>query len=82
MEKNGYQEIRKSTSGIPGIERINAYIDRTKIPNDLGYDIKTSEISILGSLGELSPFRAIIIAFLYGKAKGYRMAKAKTKYKT
>lgn len=52
--------------------RIAKYIDSTGINNDDRYEILPSEIIAL--VTERDPFEAMLFAFEYGKAKGYRAA--------
>ena len=64
------------------IEKIQRYIELTgldKLPKEteLAYDLKVSGIKALLALAENGEgLDAICIAFEYGRAKGYRMAKA------
>lgn len=64
------------------IEKIERYIELTgldKLPKEtrLAYDLKLYEIKELSALAENGEgLDAICIAFKYGRAKGYRMAKA------
>lgn len=55
------------------IEKINKYIERTKIDEKtcVSYGMKFVEFEAL-PLSNLSPFELIHIAFTYGLAKGYR----------
>lgn len=67
------------------IEKMERYIDRSrldKVPKEteLAYDLNVSEIKALLALAENGEgLDAICIAFEYGRAKGYRMAKAEGK---
>lgn len=57
-------------------ERIERYIERTRLPYSLSvrYDCYPQELIAL--LVENRPFEAMALAFSYGRAKGYRAAKA------
>lgn len=67
------------------IEKIQQYIDQSrldKVPEEtrLAYDLNLYEIKELSALAENGEgLDAICIAFEYGRAKGYRMAKAEGK---
>lgn len=61
------------------IEKMQRYIDRTKLKNDK-YAIMGSEITELFRLTATMPYDAIVMAFNYGKAKGYRAAKAQVRH--
>ena len=57
------------------LERIRKYIDRTKC-RDGKYDATISEINLFAQLCmEGQPVRAVMLAFNYGRAKGYRKAR-------
>lgn len=57
------------------IEKMQRYIERTKIGDKKdAYVIRTREAKALRSAEDLGA--AIFMAFEYGKAKGYRAAKA------
>lgn len=60
-------------------ERIERYIERTIIPSDVSnlYDMRFDEWQALVHCNQ--SFNAIALAFEYGKAKGYRAAKAERK---
>ena len=57
------------------IEKMKRYIERAKIPVRLSirYDIRSNEYMALADLDQRSD--AVILAFAYGQAKGYRAAK-------
>lgn len=57
------------------IEKMKKYIERTKlnISATSPYQANTKEIL---AISDLPSFDAIILAFAYGRAKGYRAAKA------
>ena len=64
------------------IEKIKRYIERTRLKEDDGYYL--GHLEILSLMNEASKdvncaFEAIKTAFNYGKAKGYRAAKAERK---
>lgn len=57
------------------IEKIKRYIELTKKPQNERYDMSIEEwFTINAECGELE---AIALSFQYGRAKGYREAKAK-----
>lgn len=58
------------------MDKIKRYIDNTKIDNGKRYAIMTDEMF---SCMRLSPMQAVATAFYYGRAKGYRAAKAQQK---
>ena len=54
------------------LERIRKYIDKTKCRDDR-YDVTISEINLLARFSvDGHPVEAVILAFDYGRAKGYR----------
>ena len=64
------------------IEKIERYIARTRLNEDDGYYLGHAEILALMTVASKDPdcaFEAINTAFNYGKAKGYRAAKAERK---
>ena len=56
------------------LERIRKYIDKTKCMNDR-YDASMPEIMLLAQLCALQPVEGVVLAFNYGRAKGYRNGK-------
>ena len=57
------------------LERIRKYIDKTKC-RDERYSATISEIDLLARFSVVGhPVEAIILAFDYGRAKGYRAAR-------
>lgn len=58
------------------IEKIQRYIELTNVPEDVRYQICIAEVLDLRMLAEEFPVRSVCLAFDYGRAKGYRMAKA------
>lgn len=62
------------------IETMRAYIDRTKIKNAENYCLKMSAIQVMYEIADLQSLcEAFELAFEYGRAKGYRMAKRELK---
>jgi len=61
------------------IERMRKYIERTGLTykKRLHYDINVNQIFSLRD--ELSFFDALTMAFRYGQARGYRLAKAEVR---
>ena len=61
------------------LERIRKYIDKTKCRDDR-YDVTISEINLLARFSvDGHPVEAVILAFDYGRAKGYRKAQKETR---
>lgn len=60
------------------IEKVKRYIQEPNIPKDVSrhYTIRIKEGKAIGSLPR---FDAILLAFFYGEAKGYRAAKAEAR---
>lgn len=64
------------------IEKMQRYIDRTKLKND-NYSLMNSEIEALFFMAAKGPHNtvdAIMMAFDYGKAKGCRATKAQVRH--
>ena len=59
------------------IERIERYISQTQIKESVKTEMKLAEWVSIRDSG--SPLDAIALAFEYGRAKGYRAAKAERK---
>ena len=59
------------------IERINRYIERTKVKESVKNEMKASEWISISKNG--SVLEAIALAFNYGRAKGYRAAMSERK---
>lgn len=56
------------------IEKIKRYIEKNGAPRNLRYDMSLKEaLAVVHGVGGAE---AVSMAFAYGKAKGYRMAKA------
>ena len=60
------------------IEKMKKYIERTKIREKptTPYTMCTNEMNAVYQEMQSNPFNAICLLFEYGKAKGYRAAKA------
>ncbi len=56
------------------IEKIQRYIERSNVPCNRRYGTSAKKIFAMAS--EMGRVDAVILAFDYGCAKGYRMAKA------
>lgn len=56
------------------MERIEKYIERTKFRNE-HYALTFNEMVTLAKMTNETPLDAIVKAFTYGRAKGYRAAK-------
>lgn len=61
------------------IEKMKRYIKRTKIAKDDPYQIRFQEILELANATAEIPVDVVCLAFNYGKAKGYRSAKAEVR---
>ena len=61
------------------IQTIVAYIRREKIRNIRYYQMNLHELMELKELGYTCPQEALCIAYDYGRAKGYRAAKAEAR---
>ena len=62
-------------------EQMESYVRKTKLLNEDNYDIRVSELNALYDTYQTSGlYRAFILAFNFGRAKGFRMAnKGKSK---
>lgn len=60
------------------IEKMQRYIKRAKLPEDPTdkYCFCLGELNAIGRLTKVDMFHALCLVFEYGKAKGYRQAKA------
>ena len=58
------------------VEKIRNYIDKTKIKCSRAYTWDLQELFALYYMSEIDPFESFRLAFNYGRAKGYRAAKA------
>ena len=58
-------------------EKMERYIDNTKIENADRYDIDYKEVTALNRMND--SLDAVILAFLYGRAKGYRAGRKEVK---
>lgn len=61
------------------IQTIVAYIRREKIRNANRYQIDFHELVALKEMEYIRPYEALCIAYDYGRAKGYRAAKAEAR---
>lgn len=59
------------------IERINRYIERTKVPRLDRYELGIVDAKAIKAMGDM--LDAVYAAFLYGRAKGYRAAMSERK---
>lgn len=66
------------------IEKMKRYIERTKFSSRAvnHYYLNWTEVGLLRDEMCRDPFRALCLAFDYGKAKGYRSAKAEGRAKS
>lgn len=60
------------------IEKMKRYIERTKLPSDPRdkFCFCLGELEEVQKLSQVDMFHALCLLFEYGKAKGYRAAKA------
>lgn len=58
------------------IEKMKKYIERTKLNKSPSYQMSVCEILSLSHATAETPTDAVCLAFEYGRAKGYRAAKA------
>lgn len=58
------------------IEKMERYISNTSIRNEKQYTMGMVECATVRKLLSCDAYAAIILAFRYGRAKGYRAAKA------
>ena len=60
------------------IEKMKRYIERTKLPEDPmdNFCFCLGELDEIGRYAQADMFHALCLLFEYGKAKGYRAAKA------
>lgn len=63
------------------IERIKKYIANTNSYRPEIYDMSVNDWKKMVDVALCTPFDAISLAFFYGRAKGYRAAKAEMKQK-
>lgn len=56
------------------IKKIEKYVDKHGVPRNKRYDISMKEAIAISR--EMSAIEAVSLAFVYGRAKGYRAAKA------
>lgn len=69
------------------LQKIQTYIKNTDMPENIRYDstmdsmIVLVESAAIGQLPTEQIFKAVLLAFRYGQAKGYRQAKAEQKAK-
>lgn len=56
------------------IEKVQRYIDKHKVPYNPRYEMPVREVVALAH--DLTSLDAVMLAFTYGRAKGYRAAKA------
>lgn len=54
---------------------IRHYVDRTEVKNDIQMLPTTKELLALGQFAEDGLYDAILLAFAYGRAKGWQAAK-------
>ena len=61
------------------IEKMQRYIARTKTTNMDAYQMNFREMKDLARTAADTPFDVVCLAFEYGRAKGYRAAKAEVR---
>lgn len=60
---------------IPRILTMKQYVDHAKIREAEGFQMTTKELLALAQFTKEDLFGAVALAFTYGRAKGYQMAK-------
>lgn len=65
---------------MSGQEKIHQYIDRARIPRKAAdrYCMYVDDLEVLCDIAVKDPVQALLLAFHFGQAKGYRAAKAMT----
>ena len=64
------------------LEKIKKYIENTNFSYQVKtYNMRVNEWEKMANIASYTPYDAISLAFDYGQAKGYRMAKAEMKRK-
>lgn len=75
----GYIQAIEEPEKAQHLSGMCRYIDRTPSARIFTaaspYQMTTMDIQVLGELAQVSLFRALYLAFDYGRAKGYRAAK-------
>ena len=63
------------------IEKMRRYIEQTKLPDDPHdkFCFCLGEMEEVGNFAQTDMFHALCLLFEYGKAKGYRAAKAEVR---
>lgn len=64
---------------VSEIEKMKRYIERTKQPRARAYQMSTMEMLEFAKATAETPIDAVVMAFNYGSAKGYRSANAERK---
>jgi len=60
---------------ITRILAMKQYIDHTRVKESEGYLATTKELLALAEYSRQDLFGALLLAFTYGRAKGYQMAR-------
>jgi hypothetical protein len=63
---------------ITRILEMKQYVDRTQIGNATGFQMTTKELLALAKFTNEDLCGAVLLAFNYGRAKGYRLAKSQS----
>lgn len=61
------------------LEQINRYIERTRMSNGKAYRMNLVDIVAMAMNAKDDPWEMLRLAFDYGRAKGYRAARAEAK---
>lgn len=64
---------------MSNLEKMEKYIENTPMKHKNLYSLRLGEIMALYDAGNKELFRVVCLAFDYGMAKGYRMAKKEAK---
>lgn len=67
---------------MPGIDKINRYIFETQMPAKLSdrYQMDPKDLIAIVDAAKGSTTAAAMLAFTYGKAKGYRAARSEAQH--
>lgn len=69
---------RRTEDAITKILTMKQYIDRARVNVDENFRVTSKELIALAEFSGQDLFGAILLAFTYGRAKGYRAAADKT----
>ena len=61
------------------LERIQRYISRTKMKNSRAYCMRVNDLRLFYRLMDQDAYRAFCLPYEYGRASGYREARAEAR---